>query len=148
VLTEFPERFRDTRRLFLGVPPRPYAVRRARVQGGILLLLLEGVETPQAAEALRGQEVLVAAEDAVPLPPGRFYWHQVLGLEVREEGGRLLGAVADIIETGANDVYVVRDEGRELLIPAIRDVVLAIEPEAGRMTVRLLPGLEETGRST
>jgi len=146
VLTEFPERFGATRELFLGAPPRPYSLRRARLQGNRVLLALEGVSTSAIAETLRGQDVLVPVEDAVPLPPGRFYWHQVLGLEARDEDGRVLGRVADILETGANDVYVLQGADGELLIPAIRDVVLAIDPAAGTITVRLMPGLEPSGR--
>ncbi len=148
VVTEFPARFRTTRRVFLGDPPHPYSVRRARVRGGMLLLALEGVTSPEQAEALRGQEVQVPVEEAVALPPGRFYWHQVIGLEVRDEQGRLLGTVADILETGANDVYVVHGEAGELLLPAIRDVVLQIDPAAGTLIARLPPGLEPTRTRT
>jgi 16S rRNA processing protein RimM len=142
IVTEFPERFASTRRVWLGSPPGPYEVRRARAEGRIVLLALRGVETPEQADALRGLDVLIPREEAVPLPPGRFYWHQVIGLAVREEDGRELGPVVDILETGANHVYVVRAPTGELLLPAIPDVVLAIEPERGSMTVRLLPGLE------
>ena len=145
VLTEFPERFDTTRAVFLGDPPVRYRVRRARAAGAAVLLTLDGITTPEQAAEHRGQEVLVRLEDAVPLPEGRFYWHQVLGLEVRDEDGRVLGKVADIVETGANDVYVLRTNGPDLLLPAIKDVILAIEPERGTMTVRLLPGLEPDG---
>ena len=89
--------------------------------------------------------MLVAREDAVPLPEGRYYWHEVLGLEVQDEAGSAFGPVVDIIETGANDVYVVRTPAGDLLLPAIRDVVLSIDPRAGHMTVRLMPGLEPAG---
>ncbi len=142
ILTEFPQRFRKTRQVFFGDPPVRYSVKRARLRGTIVLLSLEGVESVEAAVAMRGLEVLVAREEAVKLPAGRFYWHEVIGLEVRDEEGRTLGVVADILETGANDVYVVRTPNGELLLPAIQEVVRLIDPPSGTMTVRLLPGME------
>jgi len=145
IYTEFPQRFLRTRRVFIGPELRSFHVRRARVEHGSVLLWLRELATGEEAYELRGQEVLIPREEAVPLPEGRFYWHQVLGLEARDEAGQALGSVVDIIETGANDVYVLRTpDGGELLIPALKDVVLAIEPDAGTMTVRLLPGLEPT----
>jgi 16S rRNA processing protein RimM len=78
---------------------------------------------------------------ALQLPKGQFYWHQVIGLRVESTDGQTLGTVRDILETGANDVYIVHGAHGELLLPAIKDVVKQIDPAAGRMLVQLLPGL-------
>jgi 16S rRNA processing protein RimM len=94
-----------------------------------------------AAEALRGRDVEVAASDALRLPRGQFYWHQVIGLRVESSTGEALGTVADILETGANDVYIVRGPRGEILLPAIKEVIKRIDPQAGRMLVELVPGL-------
>jgi 16S rRNA processing protein RimM len=141
VVTDFPDqRFKRGNRLLLGSEPR--VVRSARRQGDLVYLRLDGIDDRTAAEALRGQELVVPRTEAVPLPEGQFYWDQVLGLRVEDTAGQLLGTVADILETGANDVYVVRGGPRgEVLIPAIKDVVRAIDPAAGRMVVDPLPGL-------
>jgi 16S rRNA processing protein RimM len=83
----------------------------------------------------------VHTQDAVKLPAGRFYWHQVIGLRVDDQTGRTLGVVRDILETGANDVYVVQGDWGEILIPAVPDVVKDISPESGRIRVAVLPGM-------
>jgi 16S rRNA processing protein RimM len=107
------------------------------------LLHVEACSDREAAEAFRGAEVRLRLEEAAPLPEGRFYRWQVIGLQVVTEEGRALGVVREILETGANDVYIVAPEsGRELLLPAITSVVRQIDLEGGKMVVRLMPGLE------
>lgn len=104
-----------------------------------MLITLDGYEDRDKAEALRGELVLVRLEDAVPLRHGEYYHHQIIGLSVVTDEGEELGSVAEIIKTGANDVYVVRGQGGEVLLPAIQSVIRKIEPS--RMIVHLLPGL-------
>jgi 16S rRNA processing protein RimM len=111
------------------------------VRGNLVYLRFDEIDDRNAAEALRGLDVLVAREDAVHLPEGQFFWHQVIGLRVEDTSGRALGAVSEILETGANDVYVVKGTGREILVPAIKDVVRVIDPAAGRMVIDPLPGM-------
>lgn len=142
ILTDFPERFASTDEVLVGEPPRPFPVERQRIERGRLILKLAGINTRTAAEELRGAMIEVPVEQAVDLPPGTYFWHQIIGLRVEDRGGRDLGRVADILVTGSNDVYVVRDDRRELLIPAISDVVRQIDVEQGRIVVELLPGLE------
>ena len=80
--------------------------------------------------------------DLPPLPDGDYYHHQVIGLDVVDEAGRLLGKVTEILETGANDVLLVRSEaGREILLPMIDDVVLEIALTDKLIRVHLLPGI-------
>ncbi len=141
VVTDFPERFRPGVQVLAGSPPRPYRIATARFSGGLVYLRFQGVRDRTAAEAVGRTDVLVAAADAVPLPEGQFYWRQVIGLRVDDTQGQTLGIVQEILETGANHVYVVRGERGEVLIPAIKEVVKQIDPEAGRMVVELLPGL-------
>ncbi len=121
----------------------PHVIRAARVRDQVVLLELEDVTDRDSAERLRGKDVEVPRHDAPRLPRGQYFWHQVIGLRVEDAATeQRLGTVTDILETGANDVYVVTSEsGRELLIPAIKDVVLDIDPSQGRMLVALLPGM-------
>jgi 16S rRNA processing protein RimM len=80
--------------------------------------------------------------DAPSLPEGKYYQHQLLGLKVVEENGEAVGILSQIFNTGASDIYVVReDSGREILLPAIRDVIRRVELENKRIVVHLLPGL-------
>ncbi len=80
------------------------------------------------------------------LPDGEYYFHELFGLSVVDETGALLGEVTEIIQTGANDVYVVKDRfGREILLPAIAEVVLSVDLAKKQMKVHLLPGLVDDG---
>lgn len=117
---------------------RVHGVRRHK---GNLLLLLDEVTSLTDAEALIGARVLVARETLPALPEGEFYWFEVVGLEAVTEGGEPLGRVAEILTGPGHDVYVVRDGGRERLVPAVDEVVLSIDPAAGRMVVRPIEGL-------
>lgn len=141
VLTDFPERFQPGAEVWVGDFPQPFRVERARFTDDIVRLRLAGVGDRTAAEALRGLDIRVPRGEAMPLPEGTFYIHDIVGLEVWTEEGERLGEVSEVMSLPANDVYVVDSEQGEILLPAIRDVILDIDIETGRLTVRMLPGL-------
>lgn len=134
--TDDPERFARLERVYLGDERVPYAVEGARLHKGQALLRLRGIDDRDAAEAWRSAWVYVAFEDALPLDEDEYYHYQLVGLEAITDGGESLGRVAEILTTGANDVYVIRGPRGELLLPAIGEVVLEIDLEANRMVVR------------
>ena len=138
-LTDFPERFEAGSVLWLDGAPR--RVEASRWRGRSVYLKLDGASSRTEAAALRGKE-LMAPEPRPIEEAGRYYRHDVVGLRVEDEAGAALGRVADILVTGANDVYVVRGEQGELLLPAIEDVVREVDVAGGRLVVALLPGLE------
>jgi 16S rRNA processing protein RimM len=87
-------------------------------------------------------EIRLPFEQVEPLPEGQFYYWQILGLKVTTSDGQHLGEVVQILETGANDVYIVRDqEGQDQLIPAINQVIKRIDLDNGNLEVQLIPGL-------
>lgn len=143
ILTDFPERFASLRQVFLGDDAKSFTVEAARVVGNTARLKLAGIDTPEAATTLRNQLVHVAREDAVPLPPNRVYLYQTIGLRVKTIAGVALGQVTDVLDTRANDVYIVHDGTREILLPAIPQVIKAINLERGEMIVELMDGLVE-----
>lgn len=111
-LTDDPERFLDLARVFLDeTGGEALAVRAARTREGYAYLCLAGVEDRDAAEALRGRELFVPRAEAAPLPEGRYYIADLIGMQVVDEAGRELGRLADVMQAGGNDVYEVR--GRE-----------------------------------
>ena len=115
---------------------------RARFHSGAWLFKFVGYDTPESVEPLRLQDVRVAVADAYKLKKGQYYHHQIIGLIARTEEGETLGKVSEILVTGANDVYVVkREEGGEILLPAIRDVIRKIDLDNGELIVHLIPGL-------
>ena len=110
---------------------------------GRLLLRLSGVEDRNAAEKLRGVKLYVDESEVKPLPEGSWYWFQLLGLTVTEKG-RGLGEIVEILPYTANDVYVVRRQNKkDLLIPALKDVVKQVDLDAKVMEVELPAGLED-----
>jgi 16S rRNA processing protein RimM len=146
IVTDFPKQ-RFKRGNTVVVNGEPHGIQSARVRGDTVLLKLEHVPDRDAAAALRGADIEVPAHDAARLPRGQFYWHQVIGLQVEHATTHeMLGTVTEILETGANDVYVVKaDRGvREILVPAIKDVVVEIDPARGRMLIQPLPGMIST----
>jgi 16S rRNA processing protein RimM len=140
--TDFPERLDSGRKLFVGDEYKPATLSGARPHAKGLLVKFKGVETPEDAGQMRNQWVYVRASDAPRLPEGKLYQHELFGFQVVDENENSLGELVEIIETGANDVYVVRDEtGKEILLPAIPSVVLATDPARRVMRVHLLEGL-------
>ncbi len=128
--------------VYLGLSSTPQRVRSLSTHRGRKLLMIEGCTDRNEAERWRGAEIKIRFEEAQPLEAGVYYHWQILGLKVVTEQGGELGTVQEILETGANDVYIVRSEaGGELLLPAIPDVILEVNLEAARMIVRLMPGL-------
>ena len=140
VLSDAPNRFAPGSVLRLkGKPARVESSRKGR-RG--LLVKLDAVNDRTQAEALRGEELTVLPEQVEPLPDGAYYHFQILDMRVVDEAGEPLGIVSEIIVTGGNDVYVVHEEGRrDILIPALPDVVLDVNLDAGEMTVSLPDGL-------
>jgi 16S rRNA processing protein RimM len=140
--TDVPERFTWLKTAYLGrEAPQPVEVEGARFHQGVILLKLAGFDSRDAVEPLRGQWLQVLEEDAIPLEEGEYFLYQLEGLRVWSDDGRELGRLAEVIETGANNVFVVRGELGELLLPDIPDVVQAIDFDAGTIIVHLLPGL-------
>lgn len=142
VYTDFPERLNDGTTVLLGGKHKPATIRHIRHHNDGLLLSFDGVETPESAGLLRNQMVYVKTATRPALPAGQYYHHQVIGMTVVDDSGNELGRLTEIIETGANDVYVVSSgAGKELLLPSIKQVVLDVDVETNRMIVHLIPGL-------
>lgn len=140
-----PEMFYDIDTLYLDAAGRrPVQIEGVRMQKNMLLLRLEGVDTLEAAAAMRDQ-VLYVHRDDIPMEEGEYLIQDLIGLEVYDaDTGRLYGKLTQVSPTGANDVYHIRfADGQERLIPAIPQVVIETDPEGGRMTIRPLPGLFE-----
>ena len=109
----------------------------------MVLIKLEGINTlERSRNLLRNAYLEIDREDAVPLEEGTYYIVDLIGLEVYTEEGKLLGKVDDIYNTGANDIYVIKDElGKQVLLPGIKDVIKNVDLEGGKITVHLIPGL-------
>ncbi len=121
-----------------------YVVERVRQVGRAWVIQLRGVQTIEQAEQLVGREMLTSRSTAPTLPDGTYYQADLIGLLVVTEDGRELGRIVDILETGANDVYVVHGGGSEWLVPATREVVRKVDLARKMMLIHLLEGMIET----
>ena len=139
-LTDNPERFRAGNAVF--IQEHRYTLEGSRRAGRYLLVKLEGTDSPEEAQLLAGRSVEVPEEAVPPPPKGTYYHFQLLDSEVHDLTGRRLGKLTEILSTGSNDVYVVTDGAQELLVPAIDDVVVSVDPEHQTITVDLPHGLE------
>ena len=145
-LTDSPQRFLDLRDVLLEDTSgrrHPVRIDRVRFQQDRLILHFEDKDRIEDIEPFLQSKILIHRSAAVPLEPGRYYFADILGLDVYTDRGRYLGKVEDILQTGSNDVYVVRAGGKEVLIPAIKDVVHDVDLDKGRLTVHEMEGLIE-----
>ena len=145
-MTDFPERFKDLRRVYLVSPSGKELVcevQSLRYAGEVPLLHFSGYDTPEKAKALNGWFLQVPEEEAVPLPEGSYYRFELIGMEVVSEGGEKLGTITDVFETGSNDVYVVKHGRKEVYIPATKEIVKQVDRKTKRMVIHLMDGLLE-----
>src|SRR5690606_29679059 len=144
---DFPEiRFKPGNTLWM-VPPQAgepveVTVQSAREQKNVYVVKLAGIDDRNGAEARKGWELKVPAEDRVPLPEGEYYISDIVGCAVVTDEEETIGIVADVLTPGANDVWVVKPpKGPDVLLPVIDDVVLEVDTAAKRIKVHLMEGL-------
>ena len=123
LLTDFPERFKQLDRVYLGRSHKEHAVAHSRLHQGRVLLKVADIDTPEAVAALGHADISIPRREAVPLPEGAYYLEDVIGIEVRTVDGDTVGTISDVLRTGSNDVWVVTNGPRNTLIPAIADAV-------------------------
>lgn len=141
-LTDFPQRFQTMRSVWVDLKGREMEIEQVRSVSEAILVKFKGIDDRDMAEKLRNGILQILPDELTPLPEGHYYRFQIIGLSVFDPEGAALGSVSDVLETGANDIYVVKDrEGKELLIPALKSIVLSIDLTAGRMVVKIPPGL-------
>ena len=133
ILTDFPERFDSGQKLFLAKyesdEMRPVTVKSSRWHNDILLVLLNEVMDRTAAEAFRGFYFWIKREEVKPLAKGNFYIFDLEGLDAFGLKGEPLGKLTEVIHTSAYDVYVIKGDGQELLVPAFKKFVKEIDME-------------------
>jgi 16S rRNA processing protein RimM len=141
-LSQVETRFQAGSRLLAGPEHRPVTVASTRPHRNRLLVTFEEVRDRNEAERLAETYLFVAASDVAPPPPGEFWPHQLVGCRVETESGRSLGRIAEVVHSPANDLWVARSEdGEEVLVPALQDVVVEVDVASGLVVVAEVPGL-------
>lgn len=119
-----------------------FQIEKVNYSKNMVILKLKGIETPEEAEKLRSSYLKINRKDAKKLPEGTYYIADLIGLDVYTDENKLLGKVDYIYNTGSNDIYVVKDEqGKEILLPAIKDVLQRVDLENGKIIVHIIEGL-------
>ena len=119
-----------------------YKIQNVRYHKNMVLIKFENIETPEQAELLRNAFLEIDREDAIPLEEGTYYIADLIGMEVYSDDGNKLGIVEDIYNTGANDIYVVKNDlGKQILLPGTKEVIKEVNLDTEKITVHLIPGL-------
>lgn len=118
-----------------------FCLTKINLSGKAVFVELEGVTDQESAQELVGCKVFLPRETLEKLSEGEYYWEDIIGLDVYTEDNKYVGSIESVFATGSNDVYVCRGEEREILLPAISNVILKIDLDRQLMTIRLLEGL-------
>lgn len=138
--TDTPELLCEFDRLFIGRDKSEVYIERIRPAKNMVIAKIEGIDTPEAAEKYRNK-VLYMHRDDLELDEDTYFIQDLIGMEVRDaDSGEVYGKLADVMQTGANDVYVIKGD-REYLVPAIPDVIVSTDIDSDVMTIRPLEGL-------
>jgi 16S rRNA processing protein RimM len=124
-----------------GTQVESYRLKGIQIRGKFFFLEIEGIEDLEGVKSIVGCDVMIPADKLKDLAENEYYWRDIIGLDVMTEDGHFLGKIETIFPTGGNDVYVCTGGEREILLPAIADVIQNIDLEQRRVVVRLLEGL-------
>jgi len=118
-----------------------YNIRKVDISGKFLFIELDSIDDVELAKTFVGCKVVIPGDMFKELPQGEYYWRDIIGLNVYTEDGKLLGQIESVFPTGSNDVYVCKGGDREILLPAIADVIKLIDIDRKVMNVKLMEGL-------
>ena len=144
--TDTPERFLDLEYVLLdtGRERRQLEIERVKFFKNLAILKFKGIDNINDIEKYKGKELRIPREEGQELDEDEYYIADLIGMDVVLEDGSAFGTLKDVLETGANDVYIIKTtEGKEVLLPAIGDCILDVDLDANQMTVHLMKGLVE-----
>lgn len=146
VKTDVPERYHQLEKVLIAKnerqTPQEMEVESVRFHQGKALVKFTGFNYRDQIEGFRKWLILIPTEEAIPLEEGEFFYYQLIGMEVVTDEGASVGLVKEIIQTGANDVFVLASpENEEILIPDTEEVVINIDRDLRKITIHVIPGL-------
>ena len=144
IITSFPEHFQELAEVSVknGLEWQTYSLKAVRLGDRFAFIKLAGIDSIEQAEMLRNQFLYISEADLTYLDEDEFYVHDLIGLSVCDEQGNELGSIVDVESYNSNDVYVLEGtDGKEYLLPAAKDFVLAVDIKSKKMTIRLVEGL-------
>lgn len=143
--TDDVNRFKDLKEVILdtGKEKLNLEIQSVKFFKNMAILKFKGIDDINDVEKYKGKDLIVTRENAVPLEEDEFFIADLIDLDVVDDTGKKLGVLYDVLQTGANDVYVVKNQetGKEILLPGIDECILDINPEEGKITVHIMEGL-------
>ncbi len=146
--TDDPARFKKLKQVVLDTGKEKIDLEIAGVRffKNLVIVKFKGIDDINDVEKYRQKSLYVTRENAVKLKKNEYFIADLIGLSVISDEGECLGTLTDVLQTGANDVYVIGEGADEILLPAIKDCVKEVDLEEGRMIVHLLPGLRDINK--
>ena len=139
IITDFPERLQVGRKVFIGDEHIPAHINSVKEHSRGLIFHFNEFDTVEQVEKFKSQFVFVDAIELPELPEGEYYHHQLIGVQVFDNQGQKIGEIQEILETGANDVYLIKDENqKEILYPVLLNLIEKIDIEKREMVVKPL----------
>jgi len=144
-LSPYPERFEKLKKIFVQKEtPQTYSVEKVRITDRFVFLKFVEINSRDEAENLRNCELLIKQEDLINLAADEYFLHDLIGCNVLSESGEEIGEITDIMQNSSNDVYIVNSrDGKEILIPAVKEVVIKVNIKQKKVIIRPMDGLLE-----
>ena len=141
--TDDPARFKKLKKVLLdtGEERLELELQSVKFFKQFVILKFRGIDNINDIEKYKGRSLMVPREDAVKLEKDEYFIADLIGMDVFLEDGSLFDRIKDVLETGANDVYIVQTQEKEVLIPAIKDCILQVDVESNKMVIHLMKGL-------
>ncbi|MFQ5822525.1 MAG: ribosome maturation factor RimM [bacterium] len=144
--TDHPLRFKQLKSVLIEFPHGAFKkleISKVTVQGQIVYLCFKKIDSRQQALALKGSTIKIKRDECLPLEEGQFYHFEIVGLKVKTNSGEYIGCIEEVWDFPANAVFVARNKEREILIPAIKDVIRKIDVKKGEIIIHPMEGLLE-----
>jgi len=136
VLTDFPERVKPGKIVFIGNEKAEQQIETVRKHQNGLLIKFRNLNDRKGIQSIQNNLIYVPATDLPKLDKNRYYFHELIGMRIQTEEGKKIGTVSEILETGANDVLVIKQEEKEVLIPFIKEVILDVQRKENVIIVK------------
>lgn len=147
--TDDPKRFLDLEEIILdtGKEKKTLSIQYVKFFKNMVILKFKEFDNINDVEIYRQKDLYVTREQAVPLEENEYFIADLIGLKAVSDEGEELGEIADVLQTAANDIYVIKKQGTsDLLVPAVKECVLSVDIAGGMVTLHLLPGLREVNQ--
>lgn len=143
-LTDDPQRYYDLHSVWVGEDEQSAQekqIQSCRLQPNAVYLYLQGISDRDSSDRFRGKFVFIPQELKIKPPPGKHFIHDIIGLEVKTEEGVLIGVVKDVQHYPAQDIWIVKTQSKEILIPAVKEFIRRVDLKQGHIIIRSMEGL-------